>query len=65
MLSVVPDNNYPNMWRIQTKDGLSDMANLTRAKDAAAMIARADSYSDLSASDGMKSSITQPSSRFA
>jgi hypothetical protein len=53
------------MWRIQTKDGLSDMANLTRAKDAAAMIARADPYSHLSAPDGMKSPITQPSSRFA
>jgi hypothetical protein len=42
MLSVVPDNNYPNMWRIRTKDGLSDMANLTRIRDAAATIARAE-----------------------
>lgn len=35
--SVVPDAAYPGMWRVQWPDGrLSDMANLTRAKDAAA-----------------------------
>jgi hypothetical protein len=33
---VVPDGKYPNMWRLQFEDGqLSDMVNLTRAKDAA------------------------------
>ena len=34
---LVPDAVYPGMWRVQWPDGrLSDMANLTRAKDAAA-----------------------------
>ena len=37
---VVPDKTYPGMWRVRTPDGwLSDMANLTRAKDAAMAIA--------------------------
>ena len=37
---VVPDKAYPGMWRIRHPDGsLSDMANLTRAKDAAMAIA--------------------------
>lgn len=36
LLHVVPDQTYAGMWRIQSADGsLSDMANLTRAKDAA------------------------------
>lgn len=40
LLEVVPDKTYAGMWRIQTPDGrLSDMANLTRAKDAALSIA--------------------------
>ncbi len=35
--SVVPDAVYPGMWRVQWPDDrLSDMANLARAKDAAA-----------------------------
>lgn len=34
--AVVPDERYPNMWRVRRPDGsLSDMVNLTRAKDAA------------------------------
>ena len=34
VLCVVPDKTYPAMWRIKTKAGvLSDMANLSRAKD--------------------------------
>lgn len=34
---VIPDAAYPGMWRVQWSDGrLSDMANLTRAQDAAA-----------------------------
>ena len=34
---VIPDTIHPSMWRVQWPDGsLSDMANLTRAKDAAA-----------------------------
>ena len=33
---VVPDGKYPRMWRVKRPDGsLSDMVNLTRAKDAA------------------------------
>ena len=36
ILHVVPDRTYPAMWRIRFPDGShSDMANLTRAKDAA------------------------------
>ena len=34
--SVVPDGKYLGMWRVQRPDGrLTDMVNLTRAKDAA------------------------------
>ena len=34
---VVPDPARPDMWRVQWPDGrLSDMTNLTRAKDAVA-----------------------------
>ena len=34
---VIPDAIHLSMWRVQWPDGsLSDMANLTRAKDAAA-----------------------------
>ena len=34
---VGPDATYPGMWRVQWPDGrLSDMTNLTRAKDAVA-----------------------------
>jgi hypothetical protein len=34
--SVVQDSKYPSMWRVQQPDGtLSDMVNLSRAKDAA------------------------------
>ena len=39
MVSVVPDGVYPKMWRILWPDGqLSDMANLARIKDAAAVL---------------------------
>jgi hypothetical protein len=34
---VVPHVAYPGMWRVRTPDG-RDMANLTRAKDAAVHI---------------------------
>src|SRR5262245_40384758 len=35
LLHVVPDKTYAGMWRVKYRDGsLSDMANLTRAKDA-------------------------------
>ena len=34
---VVPDATYPGMYRVRWPDGrLSDMANLTRVKDAVA-----------------------------
>ena len=34
--SIVPDERYPQMWRIRRPNGsLSDMLNRTRAKDAA------------------------------
>ena len=40
VLHVVPDATYPGMWRVRTPDGgLSDMVNLSRAKDAAVAIA--------------------------
>jgi hypothetical protein len=38
---VVPDNRWSGMWRVRWPDGnLSDMVNLTRAKDAAFVIAQ-------------------------
>jgi hypothetical protein len=40
LLHVVPDAVHPEMWRVQYPDGrLTDMVNLTRAKDAAVSIA--------------------------
>jgi hypothetical protein len=34
---LVPDATHPGMWRVRWPDGrLSDMTNLTRAKDAVA-----------------------------
>ena len=36
LIEVVPDAKWPGMWRLRTPDGtLSDMVNLSRAKDAA------------------------------
>jgi len=38
---VKPDDRYPTMWRIHWPDGeVSDMVNLTRAKDAAMVLCR-------------------------
>jgi hypothetical protein len=38
---VIPDNRWPGMWRIRTPDGqLSDMTNLSRARDAAFVMAQ-------------------------
>jgi hypothetical protein len=35
MATIEPDANWPGMWRVRWPDGrLSDMTNLTRAKDA-------------------------------
>jgi hypothetical protein len=40
VLHVVPDETYPNMWRIKRQDGsLSDMTNLTWARDGALTVA--------------------------
>jgi hypothetical protein len=42
MLEVIQDAKYPTMWRVKHPDGsLSDMVNLTRAKDAAIYLALA------------------------
>jgi hypothetical protein len=32
---VVPDAEWPGMWRVQLPGGLSEMVNLARARDAA------------------------------
>lgn len=38
---VLPDEKYPAMWRIHWPDGeVSDMVNLTRARDAARALVR-------------------------
>jgi hypothetical protein len=37
--SLVPDADWPGMWRVRIGEALSDMVNLTRAKDAAAGLA--------------------------
>jgi hypothetical protein len=36
-VAVRPDSQWPSMWRIHHGDQVSDMVNLTRAKDAAVM----------------------------
>jgi hypothetical protein len=34
-VTVVPDADWPGMWRVRMPDGrLTDMVNLSRAKDA-------------------------------
>jgi hypothetical protein len=39
MIAVVPDAEWPGMWRIVRPDGLlSDMTSISRAKDAAVVI---------------------------
>jgi hypothetical protein len=35
MARIEPDQNWPGMWRVRFGGRLSDMANLSRAKDAA------------------------------
>jgi hypothetical protein len=39
-VSLEPDAKWPNMWRIRMGERLSDMVNLTRARDAAVTWAR-------------------------
>jgi hypothetical protein len=42
VLHVVPDTVYPGMWRVRFLDGgVSDMANITWARDGAVSIALA------------------------
>ena len=38
-VSVVPDGVWPGMWRIRRGSRLSDMANLSRARNAAVELA--------------------------
>jgi len=41
LAEVVPDDRWSGMWRVKLPNGqLSDMVNLTRAKDAAMALAR-------------------------
>ena len=47
LLRVVPDDRWANMWRVQWPDGrLSDMVNLSRAKDAAVAYAQRAGHHD-------------------
>ena len=42
LASIEPDKTCPDMWRVRLPDGyLSEMVNLSRAKDAAAWLALA------------------------
>jgi hypothetical protein len=35
LVRIVPDQTYPGMWRVLRDGSLSDMLNITRAKDVA------------------------------
>jgi hypothetical protein len=40
LASIEPDADWRGMWRVRTPDGeLTDIVNLTRAKDAARLLA--------------------------
>ena len=40
LATIEPDLTWPGMWRVRLPDGyLTDMVNLSRAKDAAASLA--------------------------
>jgi hypothetical protein len=40
LATLEPDLNWPGMWRVRLPDGhLTDMANLSRARDAAPSLA--------------------------
>ena len=40
LASIEPDQTWPGMWRVRLPDGnLTDMVNLSRAKDAAVSLA--------------------------
>jgi hypothetical protein len=39
LASIEPDQNWPGVWRVRMPDGhLTDMLNMSRAKDAAASL---------------------------
>ena len=40
--TIAPDSKWPGMWRVRRGGPISDMVNLSRAKDAAIAIARSD-----------------------
>ena len=49
---IVPDTIYADMWRVRRADGsLSDMANLTRARDAAIAMVLRDLNTGITASE--------------
>ena len=40
LATIEPDQTWPSIWRVRLSDGyLTDMLNLSRAKDAAASLA--------------------------
>jgi hypothetical protein len=41
-VAVEPDSKWPGMWRVRRGGSISDLVNLSRAKDAAIAIARSD-----------------------
>ena len=44
LATIVPDKDWPGLWRVNLPDGdVTDMVNLTRAKDAAVCLACAGS----------------------
>jgi len=45
--AIEPDSKWPGMWRVRRGGSISDMVNMSRAKDAAISIA----LSDLNALD--------------
>ena len=40
--TIEPDSKWPGMWRVPRGGVISDLLNLSRAKDAAIAIARSD-----------------------
>jgi hypothetical protein len=46
--TIIPDQKWPRMWRVQLPNGhITDMVNLTRAKDAALTLAYANAASEI------------------
>ena len=39
LASIVPDARYPDMWRVRVDRKLSDLVNISRARDAARSLA--------------------------